>query len=68
MEQGPVDAAEVVWNLFGLQNVRLGTFGTELDRLVNFRDKSKFSILAGFWHLSGLRGVLLFDDGLQTLW
>ena len=48
--------------------MRLGTCGTELDRLVNFRGKSSFSILGGFWHLSRLRGVFLFDDGLQTLW
>ena len=48
--------------------MRLGTFGTELDRLVNFRGKSNFLIFAGFWHLTRLRGVLLFDEGLQTLW
>ena len=64
----PVAAVEVIWNLFYAQQVRLGTFDTELDRLVNFRGKLKFSILVGFWHLSRLRVVLLFDDGLQTLW
>ena len=45
VEQGPAAAEEVVWNLFYAQNVRLGTFGTDLDRLVHFRDELNFSIL-----------------------
>ena len=51
VEQGPVAAEEVVWNLLYAQNVRLGTFGTDLDRLVNFRDELKFSSFGGFWNL-----------------
>ena len=51
-----------------LPTQKIGTFDTELDRLVKFRGKSKFSILVGFWHLSRLMVVLLFDNGLQTLW
>ena len=31
--------------------MRLGTFGTDLDRLVNFRDELKISIFGGFWNL-----------------
>ena len=31
--------------------MRLGTFGTDLDRLVNFRDEWKISSFGGFWHL-----------------
>ena len=48
--------------------MRCGTFGTDSGHLVHFRGKSIFSILVGFWHLSRLRGLFLFDDGLQTLW
>ena len=53
---------------FGALDVLLGTFGTDLDHLVHFRGKSKFSILVGFWHLSRVRGLFLCDDGLQDLW
>ena len=31
--------------------MRLGTFGTDLDRLVNFRDELKILIFGGFWNL-----------------
>ena len=31
--------------------MRLGTFGTDLDRLVNFRDEWKILIFGGFWNL-----------------
>ena len=31
--------------------MRLCTFGTDLDRLVNFRDEWKISIFGGFWNL-----------------
>ena len=31
--------------------MRLGTFGTDLDRLVNFRDEWKISSFGGFWNL-----------------
>ena len=48
--------------------MRLGTFGTDSDHLVHFRGESNFSILVGFWRLRRLRGVLLFDEGLQTMW
>mgnify|MGYP007109826280 CR=1 FL=1 len=45
-------ATDVVWNLFYCQNVSLGTFGTDLDRLVNLCDEWKFSIFGRFWNLS----------------
>ena len=67
MAQGPVAAVQTGWRAFGALDVRLDSFGTDLDHLVHFRGKSKFSILVGFWHLSRVRGLFVCDDGLQTL-
>ena len=51
LKQVPVFATGIVWNTFDGQNVGLDTFGTELDRLVNFCDEWKFSSFGGFWNL-----------------
>ena len=47
--------------------MRLGTFGTDLDRSVDFRDKWEISSFGGFWHLRRVRSFLC-DDGFHTLW
>ena len=52
--------------LLGVLESFLGSSAFEIAFSSNFFGFS--SILGGFWHLSRLRGVFLFDDGLQTLW